>query len=106
MCPEYAIELFVVLNEAVNNAFFHGIDNNKGTEVTVSIIKKCFDLTIKVSHNGEGISKQCIDAAATDAYHESGRGLDIMKHYVDALEYSASGCEVIMHKNLGVSSHT
>ena len=105
ICPEYSMQLFVAINEAVNNAFFHGINDHKGTQVTLDIQRNQQDLCMIVKHNGEGFTPEYIDCTTDhEVYNESGRGLDIIKHYVDSLEFSASGCEVIMHKNLNISS--
>lgn len=105
VCPDSSIQLFVAINEAVNNAFFHGINDNKGTQVTINIIENNRSLRITISHNGEGFTPEYIDLITPgEIYNESGRGLDIIKHYVDSLEFSACGREVIMHKNLDISS--
>ncbi|MCE5286289.1 MAG: ATP-binding protein [Pelosinus sp.] len=101
ICPKHSIQLFVAVNEAVNNAFLHGINDNKGTQVTINMLKDNDELRIAVSHNGEGFIPQYTDCSTLDqVYSESGRGIDIIKHYVDSLEYSVCGREVIMRKKL------
>ncbi|MFA6849886.1 MAG: ATP-binding protein [Selenomonadaceae bacterium] len=105
ICPEYSMQLFVAINEAVNNAFFHGINDHKGTQVTLDIQRNQQDLCMIVRHDGEGFTPEYIDCTTnSEVYNESGRGIDIIKHYVDSLEFSPSGCEVIMRKNLSSSS--
>ena len=105
ICPEYSMQLFVAINEAVNNAFFHGINDHKGTQVTIDIIRNKQDLCIRIKHNGEGFTPEYIDCTANDeVYNDSGRGIDIIRHYVDSLEFSACGREVTMHKKLKNSS--
>lgn len=105
ICPEYSMQLFVAINEAVNNAFFHGINDHKGTQVTIDIIRNKQDLCIIIKHNGEGFTPEYIDCTdENEVYNDSGRGIDIIRHYVDSLEFSACGCKVTMHKNLSISS--
>lgn len=98
------MQLFVAVNEAMNNAFYHGINDNKGTLVTLSMIQDQEDLCITISHDGEGFSPEFADCGLeSEIYNEGGRGIDIIRHYVDSLEFSACGCKVIMHKNLHAS---
>lgn len=73
--------------------------------MSIHIIRDKQDLCIKVSHNGEGFIPEHSDCSdESDVYNESGRGIDIIRHYVDSLEFSDCGCAVTMHKNLNVLS--
>jgi serine/threonine-protein kinase RsbW len=63
-----------------------------------------YELCIIVSHNGEGFTPNLTDCSDNEIFNESGRGIDIIRHYVDALEFSACGREVIMHKKLSTSA--
>lgn len=94
----------MAVNEAVNNAFYHGINDNKGSWVTLSMNKNEQDLCIEVSHDGEGFVPEFVDCSVTtEVYNEGGRGIDIIRHYVDSLEFSTCGRKVIMHKKLNTS---
>lgn len=97
------MQLFIAINEAVNNAFFHGINDHKGTQVIINITRNEQGLYIVVSHNGEGIEELGVCHPTCDLYNEGGRGIEIIRHYVDSLEFSACGCKLTMYKQFDVS---
>ena len=95
--------LFVALNEAVNNAIFHGsIDNTTMPTITISIERESNQLTMSVTHNGIGIDPKLVsDMKPADHYlDDHGRGLDIIKLSTDSFWYNETGNEIVMVKNL------
>lgn len=101
LCGEQSELVYVALNEAVNNAFFHGYCGQKPMPVQVSILTGDGELEIIVRHQGAGFcgglsSKQI----PGDLMKEHGRGLEIIRSCVDRLEHTREGRELILRKKL------
>ena len=101
LCSEQAELLYVALNEAVNNAFFHGYCGQKPALVQISILTNNNELQITVKHDGEGFCDNLSRQKPVPALmEEHGRGLEIIRCCVDNLEHVHEGRELIMRKKL------
>ena len=84
--------------EAVNNAIFHGNKQNHQKSVTIrfKVNKDCVSCVIK--DEGEGFDVLCVPDPTLPENIEkiNGRGLFLMKHLADSVEYSAEGRHVKM----------
>lgn len=98
-------KLEIALREVINNAIVHGnkSDKNKLVFVTFRWKKSRLWLRIKdqnpVQVDFKKIAKQL---ESNDILSTNGRGITIMKNYMDKIEFRASedGSEVIMEKRL------
>lgn len=96
LCPEAADRLFVALNEAVNNALFHGIREDGGKMVSVSVSKSGDAVEIIVRHNGRGLKQRVTGCGGRTGLEESGRGLHIIESCADSVSYNRAGNEMVM----------
>jgi len=104
---EFAVEL--ALREALNNAVVHG--NREDPETKVHIRCRCQpgkELSIVVTDQGEGFDFEKVigNGIATDPDSEHGRGIQLMKTYMDDLHFERGGSEVHMRKRSRTTSHS
>lgn len=96
----FAIELSFV--EAVNNAMIHG--NKKSSEKTVKIEYSFCDglLEIIITDQGNGFSFKKIPNPTEEhnLTKDSGRGVLLIEHYMDTVEYNDKGNQVRMAKRI------
>ncbi len=90
--------LLVSVTEAVNNGVIHGNKNNESKYVTLSCSMKGKTLTVKVKDEGEGFAP---DAVANPLKEENllntgGRGVFLMKAFMQSVKYNKKGNEVTM----------
>ncbi|HEY3423976.1 MAG TPA: ATP-binding protein, partial [Negativicutes bacterium] len=100
---EEALHLFVAINEAVNNAIFHGNHEDSGKKVYLTIVKKPHEISIIIRDEGEGYLHKEI-SASTDLCDEHGRGLCIIKHYLDCYKLNAAGNEITLVKKINAAA--
>ena len=98
-CPQSAKLLFVALNEAVNNAIFHGYEQQAGQPTPVEVIleKNSTEFCMTVRHHGSGFRREAVQKAEDDLV-EHGRGIEIIKMCTDDFCYNECGNELIMRK--------
>ena len=88
--------------EAVSNAIFHGnkLDYKKTVTIRFQVNKNCISCVIK--DEGDGFDILCVPDPTLPENIEkiNGRGLFLMKHLADSVEYSAEGRHVKMVFNL------
>ena len=104
---EFAVEL--ALREALNNAVVHG--NREDPETKVHIRCRCQpgkELSIVVTDQGKGFDFEKVigNGIATDPNSEHGRGIQLMKTYMDDLHFERGGSEVHMRKRSRTTSHS
>ena len=84
--------------EAVSNAIFHGnkLDYHKSVTIHFKLSKNCISCLIK--DEGDGFDILCVPDPTLPENIEkiNGRGLFLMKHLADSVEYSAEGRHVKM----------
>jgi anti-sigma regulatory factor (Ser/Thr protein kinase) len=104
---ELGIEL--ALREALNNAVLHG--NREDPETKVHIRCRCQqgrELSIVVTDQGKGFDfeKTIRKGIARDPDSEHGRGLQLMKAYMDDVHFERGGSEVHMRKRSRITPHS
>ncbi|TCL39198.1 serine/threonine-protein kinase RsbW [Anaerospora hongkongensis] len=98
LCPDRGDLLFVALNEAVNNALFHGNggDSKKRVEIILSLENN--QVSICIRDQGRGFDYR--NRQAEEELDEHGRGLAIMQYCADSIEFNKDGNEIILRKNI------
>jgi serine/threonine-protein kinase RsbW len=94
---EFDIEL--ALREALENAVVHGNHEDPNTKVHVRC--RCQpgqEISIVVTDQGKGFDFEKIAGIMTDPASEHGRGIQLMKAYMDDVRFERGGSEVHMHK--------
>jgi serine/threonine-protein kinase RsbW len=104
---EFHIEL--ALREALNNAVVHG--NQENPERKVRIRCRCQpgkEISIVVTDQGKGFDFETIvrDGITSDPNSEHGRGIQLMKAYLDDVHFKRGGSEVHMRKRARTTSHS
>jgi len=102
---EFGIEL--ALREALNNAVVHG--NQENPETKVHIRCRCqpgSEISIIVTDQGKGFDfEKIIDhGIASKPDSEHGRGIELMKAYMDDVRFERGGSEVHMRKRSRTTS--
>jgi serine/threonine-protein kinase RsbW len=96
---EFAIEL--ALREALNNAVVHGNQENPETKVHIRCgCQPGSEISIIVTDQGKGFDFEKIidNGIASEAASEHGRGIQLMKAYMDDVRFERGGSEVHMRK--------
>ena len=98
-CPQYANLLFVALNEAVNNAIFHGYEQQAGQPTPVEVIlrQNGNEFFMIVRHYGTGFIRKNVEKSE-DNLLDHGRGIEIIKMCTDDFCYNQGGNEIVMRK--------
>jgi serine/threonine-protein kinase RsbW len=104
---EFHIEL--ALREALNNAVVHG--NQENPERKVRIRCRCQpgkEIAIVVTDQGKGFDFETTvrDGITSDPNSEHGRGIQLMKAYMDDVHFKRGGSEVHMRKRARTTSHS
>jgi len=104
---EFDVEL--ALREALENAVVHG--NQENPEGKVRIRCRCQpgnEISIVVTDQGKGFDFEAIEGKGitSDPDSEHGRGLQLMKAYMDDVHFERSGSEVHMRKRARTTSHS
>lgn len=93
--------ILIAVTEAVNNAIHHGNQNNPEKFVQIGFESDNSQLIFKIQDEGPGFDYQNLpdptDPANLDKIN--GRGVFLMKHLADKLEFRANGKEVLLAFN-------
>jgi serine/threonine-protein kinase RsbW len=91
-------KIMVSAMEAVNNAILHGNKSNPEKIVDIEISFKSNELKIKVTDEGPGFKPESVPDPTTPENIEAltGRGIYLMSHLADQIQYSAKGNSVTM----------
>jgi len=95
--------ILIAVTEAVNNAITHGNKQDPSKRVYIrSALLTPYLLSIKITDEGQGFDyNKDVDPTTEDNIMlESGRGLFVMRHLADALEYSDGGRSLEMRFNI------
>jgi serine/threonine-protein kinase RsbW len=104
---EFSVEL--ALREALSNAVVHG--NHEHPTAKVHIRCRCWpgqEISIIVTDQGKGFDfgKREGDGLMCDPFSEHGRGIRLMKAYMDDVHFERGGSQVHMRKRLGTTSRS
>lgn len=95
---ENEAKISLAVLEAVSNAIFHGnkLNHHKSVTIRFKVSENCVSCLIK--DEGEGFDVLCVPDPTLPENIEKihGRGLFLMKHLADSVEYSAEGRHVKM----------
>jgi len=91
-------KILVCTMEAVNNAILHGNRSNPEKIVEVELSFENNSLQIKVTDEGPGFRPEKVPDPTTPENIEelNGRGIYLMSHLADIIEYSKKGNSVTM----------
>jgi serine/threonine-protein kinase RsbW len=91
-------KILVSAMEAVNNAIIHGNKSDPDKIVDIEISCEKDELNIKVTDEGPGFRPDKVPDPTTPENIEelNGRGIYLMSHLADKIEYSPKGNSVIM----------
>lgn len=101
-CPEEsAFEAGMALHEALANAIMHGCQNNPSCRVTVRVACDRSGASITVQDSGPGfdITQLPDPASLAGRVADSGRGILLMKAYMNEVSFAQGGRRVCMRKN-------
>ena len=90
--------LLVAVTEAVNNGIIHGNKNDETKMVTVTCLRTGELLTIKIRDEGSGFDPTALSNPLDEQnlLNMGGRGVFLMKTFMESVEYNAEGNEVTM----------
>ena len=88
---------FVAINEAVNNAIFHGNAADKNKKVKVTITQLPGEVRVSVCDEGRGFAAA---GQVQEELSEHGRGMEIIKHCVDHYYFTAEPSEMVLVKKI------
>ncbi len=111
ICSAYGISedyygnILVAVTEAVNNAIQHGNKLDPGKKVDLAFLAKEKYLSFEVSDQGQGFNfKDLPDPTNPENLEKpNGRGVFLMRHLADDVEYSDNGRTV--HLNFHISEN-
>lgn len=89
---------FVAINEAVNNAIFHGNAHDKTKKVHLTITSLPGEVRVIIRDEGRGIG--LAKAPTEDDLQESGRGIEIIRHCVDRYYFTSEPSEMVLIKKI------
>ena len=92
--------IHMAMEEAILNAIRHGNECRSGTFVHVTIELDDLQFKSTVTDEGEGFDLQTVPDPTEDANLDkcSGRGVMLIQHFVDEVEYNACGNSVTLCK--------
>lgn len=92
--------LLLAVTEATTNAIIHGNKNNKLKMVRISVFVEGKDISIVIKDEGKGFDPSIIPDPTDpeNLLKDSGRGLYLMRVYMDGLSYNQTpeGTETIL----------
>ena len=94
--------ILVAVTEAVNNAIQHGNKLDPGKKVNLSFLADESKLSFEVSDQGDGFNFSDLPDPTnpTNLEKPNGRGVFLMKHLADKVEFANNGRTVLLNFNL------
>lgn len=101
--PDELLGVSISLREALANAVLHGNQNDPTKRVVVACFCECEGsggLLLVVSDEGPGFNPTEVpDPTGAEAIHEwHGRGIYLMRHFMDDVSYERGGTQVLLRK--------
>lgn len=94
--------ILIAVTEAVNNAIYHGNEGNPSKSVQIGFENGNQKLTFSICDEGSGFDYNSLPDP-TDPNNidkVNGRGVFLMKHLADKVEFNQNGKEVLLTFNL------
>jgi serine/threonine-protein kinase RsbW len=101
-CPEEsAFEVGMAVQEALANAVVHGCNSDPSLTVRVAVASDASGVSIVIHDPGPGFEPERVQDAssASGRVAQGGRGIPMMRAYMDDVSFSDGGREVRMSKN-------
>jgi serine/threonine-protein kinase RsbW len=104
VCQVYNVQedsygnILIAVTEAFNNAVHHGNQNNPSKNVLIGFENKDQQLLFSVTDEGNGFDYDSLPDPTdpTNIEKISGRGVFLMKHLADMVEFHQNGKEVLL----------
>lgn len=109
VCKKYSVDedyygnILIAVTEAVNNAINHGNRQNPEKKVHLDFTDRGDRLSFSVKDEGDGFDHDALPDPTDPENLEkiSGRGVFLMKHLADEVEFSENGTKVEMIFKVG-----
>lgn len=109
VCKKFSVDedfygnILIAVTEAVNNAINHGNRQNPDKKVQLDFVERADRLSFSVQDEGEGFDHNALPDPTDPENLEkiSGRGVFLMKHLADEVEFSENGTRVEMIFKVG-----
>jgi len=109
VCKKFSVDedyygnILIAVTEAVNNAINHGNRQNPDKKVHLNFIERGDRLSFSIQDEGEGFDHEALPDPTDPENLEkiSGRGVFLMKHLADEVEFSENGTKVEMIFKVG-----
>ena len=104
-CENTAFAIKLALEEAITNAFRHGNKCDPGKRIIVRYEVTPERIEIEIEDEGEGFDPRYVPDPTQPEFIDRphGRGIMLMRAYLDKVEYNPSGNSVRLLKELGPS---
>ena len=98
----YFNPVFLGLSEALNNSIVHGNKLNASKKISIKVICLKKELLIEVTDEGEGFLFDSVQdpTCIENLKNENGRGIFLIRHFADELDYLDGGRKVRIKYNL------
>jgi serine/threonine-protein kinase RsbW len=109
VCKRFSVDedfygnILIAVTEAVNNAINHGNRQNPKKKVSLNFVERADRLSFSVQDEGDGFDPNALPDPTDPENLEkiSGRGVFLMKHLADEVEFSENGTRVEMIFKVG-----
>lgn len=88
--------VFLGLSEALTNSIVHGNKLNASKNISIEVNCMNLELFIEITDEGEGFLIECLKdpTCSKNLKEESGRGIFLIRHFADELNYFEGGRKV------------
>lgn len=105
VCEEFGVQedafgnVLIAVSEAVNNAIQHGNQNNPEAKVELKVANQEDIFCIQIKDQGTGFAYQNLPdpTAPENLLKDSGRGVFLMQHLADEVEFLNTGSTVNLY---------
>ena len=105
VCEEFGVQddafgnVLIAVSEAVNNAIQHGNQNNPDAKVEVKVANQADVFCIQIKDQGTGFLYESLPdpTAPENLLKDSGRGVFLMQHLADEVEFVNTGSVVNLY---------
>jgi len=98
----YFNPVFLGLSEALTNSIVHGNKLNSSKKVSIEVNCLNEELFIEITDEGDGFLIECLKdpTCLENLKKENGRGIFLIRHYADEVDYFDGGRKVRIKYNL------
>ena len=88
-CGEAVDEILLAFSEALANAIIHGCRDNRA-RVYVKAVQQDSNFILEIADHGRGFRPASVDLPPSESLQEGGRGLFLMRAFMDDVQWLAS----------------